>query len=60
VIDFSTPSIAKPTAMFSISLRSEPSYELQSGGRELYVTLKIENERMPQAISIRSVYDKSE
>jgi hypothetical protein len=34
-------------------------YELKSGGRELYVTLKIENERMPRAISIRSVYDKS-
>jgi hypothetical protein len=34
-------------------------YELKSGGRELYVTLKIENERMPQAISIRSIYDKT-
>jgi len=34
-------------------------YELKSGGRELYLTLKIETERMPRAISIRSVYDKS-
>jgi hypothetical protein len=35
------------------------TFELKSRGRELYVTLKIENERMPQAISIRSVYDKT-
>jgi hypothetical protein len=34
-------------------------YELKSGGRQLYLTVKIENERMPRAISIRSVYDKS-
>jgi hypothetical protein len=34
------------------------TYELQSGGRELYVILKVENERMPQPLSIRSVYDK--
>jgi hypothetical protein len=36
------------------------TYELASGGRQLYVTVKIENEGMPGAISIRSVYDKSE
>jgi hypothetical protein len=36
------------------------SYELASGGRQLQVTVKIENQRMPEAISIRSVYDKSE
>jgi hypothetical protein len=34
------------------------TYELQAGSRELHVTLRIENERTPQAISIRSVYDK--
>jgi uncharacterized protein YktA (UPF0223 family) len=34
-------------------------YELKSGGRELYLTVKIENEQMPRVISIRSVYDKS-
>jgi hypothetical protein len=34
-------------------------YELNPGGRQLYVTLKIEKERIPEAISIRSVYDKS-
>jgi hypothetical protein len=34
-------------------------YELKSGGRELYLTVKIENERMPRVISIRSVYDRS-
>jgi hypothetical protein len=39
--------------------RSTRIYELKSGGRELYLTLKIENERMPRVISIRSVYDKS-
>ncbi len=36
------------------------TYELASGGRQLYVTVKIENEGMPGTISIRSVYDKSE
>jgi hypothetical protein len=36
------------------------SYELAPGGSQLYMTLKIENERMPEAISIRTVYDKSE
>ena len=36
------------------------TYELASGGRQLHVTVKIENERMPEAISIRSVYDKNE
>lgn len=36
------------------------TYELASGRRQLYVTVKIENEGMPGAISIRSVYDKSE
>ena len=36
------------------------TYELASGGRQLYVTVKIENEGMPGAISVRSVYDKSE
>jgi hypothetical protein len=34
------------------------TYELQSGGRELYVTLKVEKERMPQPLSIRSVYER--
>jgi len=34
------------------------TYELRSDGRELHVTLKIENETMPQTISIHSVYDK--
>ncbi len=36
------------------------TYELASGGRQLYMTVKIENERMPEAISIRSVYDRNE
>jgi len=36
------------------------TYELGSDGRELNVTLKFQNEKMPQAISIRSVYDKSQ
>ncbi len=36
------------------------TYELASGGRQLNMTVKIENERMPEAISIRSVYDKNE
>jgi len=36
------------------------TYELASAGRQLYMTVKIENERMPDAISIRSVYDKNE
>ena len=40
--------------------RMTRTYELGSDGRELYVTLKMQNEKMPQAISIRSVYDKSQ
>jgi hypothetical protein len=36
------------------------TYGLQSEGSELYVTLKIENEHLTKAISIHSVYDKSE
>jgi len=36
------------------------TYELSSDGRELHVTLRMENKRMPQAISILSVYDKSQ
>lgn len=36
------------------------TYELAPSGGQLYVTTKIENERLPQAVSIRRVYDRGE
>lgn len=36
------------------------TYELAPSGSQLYVTTKVEDERMPQSVTIRRVYDRGE